>query len=151
MITCQVEKFSAMLREAKDIFPRHWEELALNKDKIGLSLDLKRYEQAEKDGMLHVVTVRSDGRLVGYFVAALVGHLHYKDAGLMAFTDIYYVLPEFRNGSGAKMLIFLEQSLRALGVTKMYLSCKVHQDHSELFKSLGYQPTDFIFTKYFGG
>jgi hypothetical protein len=150
MIRFRVEQFSDMLAEAQEIFPQHWEELAQDKDKITMAMDLDKYFAAEKMGQLHIVTVRADGKLVGYFFGVILGHLHYKDAGLMGHTDIYYILPEYRNGIGAQMFSFVEQSMKERGAKKIYLSCKAHQDHSELFKSLGYKMTDLMFTKYLG-
>lgn len=151
MIKFAVETWDAMLPEAEAIFPIHWQELAVDKDKIKLAIDNDRYRAMEAGGILHVLTVRSDRRLVGYYVAFLLPHVHYKEAGLMAFTDFYFILPKFREGgSGAKLFVEAEKTLRARGVTKAYLSCKVHQDHTELFERLGWKKTDFSFTKYFG-
>jgi hypothetical protein len=149
-ISCEfaVEPWADFWRDAKDeLIPKHYAELALNQGKIPLSPDIEKYEAAERMGMTHIVTVRSAGKLVGYFIAAIVGHLHYKDAGLMAQTDIYYLSPEFRKGTGLKMFAFLEESLKAKGVVKIYLSTKAHQDHGELFGRLGYQLSDRVFTK----
>ena len=36
MITCQVEQWPEFIEEAKPMLPIHWEELALNKDKVPL-------------------------------------------------------------------------------------------------------------------
>jgi N-acetylglutamate synthase-like GNAT family acetyltransferase len=147
-IAFAVEPFSQMVNEVQALLPGQWRELARDRD-IPLVMDTERYREAEKQNILHVVTVRADGKLVGYYVCVVMGHLHYKTAGPMAHTDLYYLRPEFRKagGVGARMFLFLEQSLKARGVVKIYLSTKVHQDHSELFEALGYRLTDKIFTK----
>lgn len=145
--TFQVEKIATFVPDAHLLFPLHYKELALDQDQIKFGFDAGRYLQFEQEGKLHIVTVRSDGRLVGYFIAVIVPHLHYKDAGLMAQTDMYYLLPEFRNGTGVKMLIEVERTLRQKGVTKFFISCKVHQDHSELFEKMGFAKTDVVFAK----
>lgn len=151
MITFQQEKWREFAKEAQPIFTKHWEELALDRDKIDLSLDHPKYEQLDEVGALHIVTVRKNGRLVGYFLSFLMIHPHYKEAGLMAVTDFYYLLPEARSGgTGAKLFIEVEKLLRKRGVVKVYLSCKLHQDHTKLFKRLGWRPTDTTFTKYLG-
>lgn len=129
---------------------KHHGELALDQDKIELALDLDRYEAMRAAGILHVVTMRDAWQLVGYFVAFLLPHVHYKNAGLMAFTDIYYVMPEYRRSGGAQLFIQAEKTMKERGVTKAYLSCKVHQDHSALFEHLGWTFTDKSFTKYLG-
>ena len=106
----------------------------------------------EKSGILHIVTIRSTGRLVGYYIAfVLPHHVHYSKAGIMAFTDIYYILREFRTGgTGTKLFIEAERTLRNRGVVKAYLSCKVHDDHTALFEGLGWKKTDYAFTKMLG-
>lgn len=148
MLKFQVEKFSAIRKEAEPIFERHWREVAVDQDGIQYAPDWSKYDQMESAGILHTLTVRFDGKLVGYFIALVLGHPHYSTSGPMAMTDVYYILPEFRRGgAGAKMLAALEHSLRALNVTKAYLSTKVHQDHSILFEQMGWKLTDKCFTK----
>jgi methylase of polypeptide subunit release factors len=150
MITYQVETWASMLPEASQIFPRHWEELALNQDKIKDDLDYERYALLAEKGNLHVVTARSNGILVGYAIFIIMTHGHYKSSGLMALSDMYYVLPEFRNGTGTRMFCEIERSLKEKGVILAMTSCKVHQDHSELFEKLGWQFSDKTFIKYLG-
>jgi GNAT superfamily N-acetyltransferase len=151
-ITYQVEDVETVLRDAAPLFPRQWEELGRDKDKIGgIAPHAARYRELEKMGLMHCVAMRADGRMVGYYVACVCEHLHYHGAGLMAHTDLYYVMPEFRRGGlGAKMLIFLQETLKARGVVKIYASTKAHSDHGALFEALGFKLSDRIFTKYIG-
>lgn len=151
MITFHVEHWREFEREANWIFPIHWKDVGLDHQRVQLSMDNPKYEQLDDLGLLHVVVVRSDGEIVGYYMAFMMVHPHYKDAGLMAVTDVYYLLPEFRTGgTGARLFAFVESSMKERGVTKAYLSCKIHQDHSELFVKMGWKPTDITFTKHLG-
>ena len=151
MITFQVEKWASYYPDAEPLMPQHWREMAMDQDRIKLSLDVPKYEQMEHNGVLHILTARDDGMLVGYYLAFIFPHFHYADAGLMAFTDIYWLKPEYRKGpTGALLFIEAERSLKARGVTKAYNSCKIHQDHTALFERLGWIPTDICFTKYLG-
>jgi GNAT superfamily N-acetyltransferase len=148
MIQFRTELFASFVKDARPLFTLHWEELALNKDKIKLSLDYSKYEKAEKDGLLHIVTARDKGQLVGYYTAAILPHLHYSDAGLMASTDMYFMLPEYRKGNnGALFLVAIEKTLKDRGVKKVYISCKAHHDLSPLFEALGYTFSDKMFTR----
>jgi GNAT superfamily N-acetyltransferase len=147
MLTFQVEKFAQFELDLRPIIPLHYEELALNKDRIKLDLDFRRYERIEQERQMLIATVRDDGRLVGYSVELVLPHLHYQNAGLMAWTDIYFVLPQYRNGTGARLIAFAERKLRELGVVKSYRSCKAHQDHTRLFEAMGYRHSDLVFTK----
>lgn len=146
MIAFQTEKMETFFRDGQVLFPQHYAELALNQDSIKLELDEERYLKAEQDGCLCIATARDDGRLVGYFVSAILRHLHYASL-LCAHTDMYYLLPAYRNGCGAKLLLFVEDLWRKLGAKKAYLSCKVKQDHSEMFKLLGFELSDYFFVK----
>jgi len=151
-LSFSVEQAAVVLRDAAELFPLQWQELGLNKDKIaGIAPNEEQYRLLEQEGHLHCVTVRIDGKMVGYYISSVLNHLHYKDAGLMAFTDLYFLSPEYRRGGiGTKMLLFLEQTLKARGVVKIYLSTKAHADNGPLFEALGYRFTDRIFAKYVG-
>lgn len=147
-MTFQVETWKDLRRDGESLFRVHWEDLAMDKSEIELSIDHARYDEMEAAKILHVLTARDDGKLVGYFVAFVLPHAHYNKAGLMAFTDFYYMSESARaGGAGAKLLIEAERTLRERGAVKAYLSCKVHQDHSPLFEKLGWRKTDFSFCK----
>lgn len=147
-ITYQRELLADFFRDAQVLFPQHYDELALNKGQIKLSLDVSRYEMLEKENALHIATVRDDGNMVGYFVSFLIPHMHYKDAGTMGMCDMYWLAPSHRiGGVGARFLCFVEKCMKELKVSKLYWSHKVHQDHSDLFKALGFTPSDIMYTK----
>lgn len=143
-----VEKYKVIWEEGeRGLFEKHWQDLAVDKV-IPWDLNHDMYTHMEEHGMLHVVTARHDDRIVGYHVGIIGPHLHYKSAGNMCYEDMYYLLPEFRKGGvGTRMFMFVETSLRGMGITKWFLSCKVHQNHSELFTALGFKNTDISFSK----
>jgi hypothetical protein len=68
MITAQIESFTASLPEFKPLFPLHWEELALEKDKVPLDPQYNIYEFKESMDELLFVTLREDGKPIGYFI-----------------------------------------------------------------------------------
>lgn len=149
-LTFQVESLAEWLLDLPPLIQPHFEELTLDKDFCKPELDIEKARNAEKSGVLLIVTARNEGELVGYWIGLLMTHLHYKSAGLMCYTDMYFLLPEFRKGgAGTRFLTFVENTLRERGVVKAYISCKVHQDHSALFKGLGWRPSDYLFTKRF--
>ena len=134
MLTFQVEKWADALPELRDLFPLLWDEVALDKDRLTSNCDERCLPPTvEKLNMLHVVTARDDRGATGRLscVSFITPHMHYKGAGPMAFTDMYFVREPYRAGVGTKLLMFLEQSLRARGVIKAYLSHKVAH-HSEV-------------------
>lgn len=148
MTTFHVEKWATFHRDAHPLFDMHWKELALDQAKIPLGLDSARFQVLCDQGLLHIVTARKAGVVIGYFVAIVMPHLHYKDAGLMAFTDMYFIRPGCRKGGcGVKLFTEAERTLRERGVVKAYLSTKVHQDHTQLFEKLGWRLSDKSFCK----
>lgn len=148
MLTFQHEKWADCVAEMRLIWPEHWASLALDQAQIRLGVDEAKYEQGEALGCLHIVTARADGTLIGYYYGMLMNHLHYRDAGVMCYSDVYYLKPEFRQGgAGARFMAFILASLKEAGVVKLYISTKIHDDHGALFERLGMQCTDRVFTK----
>lgn len=147
-MTFQQEKWADCVHEMREIWPEHWASLALDKEQIALACDEAKYEQGEALGCLHIVTARADGKLVGYYYGMLMHHLHYKDAGLMCYSDVYYLKPEYRKEmNGILFLRAVEKSLKDRGVVKLYISTKAHQDNGKLFEFLGMKLSDRVFTK----
>jgi len=142
----QVESVETWARESKDLVYAHWQELGLDLD-LEIAPDVEKMKILEGMGMFKVVTVRDEGRLVGYLLAVVNTHLHYKNSAQMLIVDAYYVSPECRSGTGVKLIRFTESLAKELGAIKIYFSCKVHCDHSALFKALGYRLSDYAFTK----
>jgi len=131
----------------RPLFSAHFRELGVNQHRLAARADEARYAELDRLGILFVITARCDGELVGYFVGFTMPHLHYLGAGLWAMTDMYYIKPEFRCGTGLKMFRAFKRLARERGCRFAVTSCKVHQDHSALFEKLGAKWTDktFIF------
>lgn len=148
MLTFQREKWADCVDEMRPLWSEHWAELALDRDHIKLGCDEAKYAQGEAAGLLCIVTGRMNGKLVGYYYGMLLQHLHYKDAGLMCYTDVYFLRPEYRKGpTGLRFLRAVMVKLKEIGVVKMYISTKVHQDHGELFEFMGMKLSDRVFIK----
>ena len=98
MATFQVEKFEDCWQEMAPYWPLHWEELALDKERIKPNADIERYISLSQNGILQVVTAREDGKLIGYHFSIIGTHLHYKHV-LMANTDMYWLHPYHRKGN----------------------------------------------------
>ena len=146
MTTFQVESVEKWAAESKDLVYAHWQELGLDLD-LEIAPDFDKMRQLEHLGMFKVITVREDGRLVGYLLAVTTTHLHYRTSAKMLIVDAYYVAPECRSGTGVKLVRFTGKLAHEIGAIKIYFSCKVHRDHSQLFLKMGYRLSDFAFTK----
>lgn len=151
MITFHVEPWCEFKRDAAYLWPKHWEEVAVNRDKIKLDVDYAQYDAMDAQGSLCVIAARSAGAIVGYWIGVIRPHLHYASS-LTAFTDIYFVDKPFRKlGAGQQLFAFVEQELRRRGVQKIFTATKLHLDHSALFKASGYSETEVVFTKLLEG
>lgn len=143
----KVERWAQFYPDSKALFPSHWKELALHQDEIPLSIDEEKYATLDAAGILLILTARYSGKLVGYYLWFLMPHPHYAAAGSMGLTDMYYVLPEYRAGVGARLFIASERELLKRGIVKAITSCKVHEDHSEFLERLGWTFSDKTFVK----
>jgi len=149
MISFQRETVDSWWNDAQPLIFDHWQELGLDTDLKG-DIAIDKLRILEANGLWLTMTARDEGKLVGYVVGLFSPHLHYQSSGPMMIVDMYYTKPEYRKGVGAKMLAFMEQTARELNAIKIYLSCKVHRDHTKLFMLLGYKLSDFAFTKRIG-
>lgn len=152
IITIKQERWATVAPDIGSITTLHWEMLGLDRDQIKPDMDYDRYAALDQSGMLHCITVRDGGKLVGYILTLISKNLHYKSSPPMGITDMYFLLPEYRNrgGIGVKMYLELERSLKGLGICRVHTSCKVHEDHQEMFEKLGWRLTDKTFSKYLG-
>lgn len=146
MTTFQVEPVAVWEVESAPLVYAHWQELGLDLD-LEIAPDFEKMKVIENIGMFKVITVRKDGRMVGYLLAIVSEHLHYRTSPKMLIVDAYYIAPDCRNGTGIGLVQFTEALAKDLGCIKVYFSCKVHEDHSRLFLALGYRLSDYAFTR----
>lgn len=145
-----VEDYKMVVSELRGYYQAHYDELASNKE-IPLAPDYAAYDELYRLHRLHVVTARRDGVLVGYFISTLGYHLHYRDS-LTAWTDIYYLRPDCRHGrNGVNLFKFMEDSLNAMGVERIYTSTKTELNNGPMLEALGYAPKEVVYTKILRG
>lgn len=150
MITCHVESFEKQIAELQVLLPLHYEELALNQDKVPLSPLYSVYIERERGGGLVFVTLRDAGELVGYFIGFVAPGLHYSTC-LTCTMDIFFVRADRRQGSaGVRLFRFVEAELRRRGVQRWFMGSKVHSDASALFKRIGAAPVETYYSKWLG-
>jgi GNAT superfamily N-acetyltransferase len=150
MITAQVEPYSKCLPELMECYDLHWEELALNKDKVPLDPQYDLYEARDDAGQLLLVTLRETGRLVGYFIGFIAPGFHYKTC-LTLTMDIFWTHPDVRGGfSGVKLFRLVEKEAKRRGVHRMFYGSKMHKDASRMFEYLKMEPVEIYYTKWIG-
>jgi GNAT superfamily N-acetyltransferase len=149
MITAHVESLTERLEEMKPLFPLHWAELALNKDKVPLDPQYGIYLARDAAGEVLFVTLREAGALIGYFVGFVAPGLHYRTC-LTLTMDIFYVHPERRGRGGITLFRAVEDEARRRGVQRWFAGSKCHADASWLFEHLGFERVEIYYSKWIG-
>jgi len=150
MITYAVEAWSDVQAEMAPLWVKHYEEVALNRDKMPLDPDFANYDAMESMGMLHIVVARKAGQIVGYHFTLVRPHLHYVST-LCGLTDIYWIAPENRTGrTPLRLFQFVESTLKARGVKKLFTGTKKSLDAGPLFEFMGWTEAERLYTKYIG-
>jgi GNAT superfamily N-acetyltransferase len=154
MVTYCLEPLSSARPELERLLPFHWKEIARDRDnpKFALKPDWASYHALEAMGQFAMMVVRVDGKMVGYHIGFVRPQMHYASS-LAFITDIYFVLPEHRQGRiGVQLFKETEKAMRARGVDKIYIGCKCaeHLDRTKLFERLGYSKIEYVFAKLIG-
>lgn len=150
MITAQVEELTPQLDEMKVMFPAHWEELALNKDKVPLDPQYDIYLARDAAGQVLFVTLRQDGEMVGYFVGFVAPGLHYKTC-LTLTMDIFWTRHDIRGGTaGLRLFRAVEKEAKRRGVDRLFYGSKLMKDASRLFAAMRCEPVETYYTKWIG-
>lgn len=144
------EMDESLVLEIKDLLKIHWEEIAMYKDKVVFDPDYDLYYKLNEDKKLLTITVRDEGRLVGYFLVFLFYHPHYKN-DLYANTDILFIDKKYRGGTTAYRLFkFVEKQLRKLDVSVFLISMKTQHPFEGLCEALDMNKHEITYSKYLG-
>lgn len=150
MATLQTEKFEDVIDEIKSLLDEHWAEIARHRDKIKLDPDYEKYQAMADAGVLHVITLRVEGVLAGYFVTMVMPNLHYKQT-IMSYCDILFIRKEHRGKwLGIKMFLYAERVMKDLGVEVIHIGMKLAQDFGPMLERIGYTEIDRTLEKYIG-
>ncbi len=152
MITAQVEPYATCLPELVAIYPSHWEELALDRDKPEAALDpmWEVYAQRDAEGQLLLVTLRETGTLVGYYLGFKAPGLHYRRC-LTYHMDICYVIPGVRGRFGGKRLLRkVITECKRLGVKRIFCGEKLHAPSGRLYEAMGFVPVEKTYSLWIG-
>lgn len=151
-ITFQKEMFVSIMPELPVLFYEHWKEVAVDRDKIALDIDWARYVSMEAQGILHVMTARDDGVLIGYYTALVMTHLHFKQSRT-AWSDMVFLLAPYRKTgkglltTGYLLICAAEKMLKNLRVEKSYLVTTTIVPVNILTKRLKYRPGEEMYSK----
>lgn len=145
----KLESYANVKHEIKPLIEAHYQEIALNKDKIKLNPDWKQYARLDRDGALRCFTARKDGKLIGYFIVIVSRSLHYMDH-LFANNDIIFLAKGHRRGlTGVKLIKYATDHLEREGVSLLMVNTKIHQPFDKILERLGYNKIERVYSKCF--
>ena len=149
------EKFSDISAELPPLFIRHWREVASYQKELPLDPHWERYFECSMLNILHPLTVRSNGVLVGYVFVLVYPHLHHQTA-LYAAVDGIWLDPAYRAGwTGIKMIQEVEKGMRRLGVKMLRFTSQIKFEtergtFGKVLERLGYAATEVAHDKFIG-
>lgn len=159
MITAHVERLQETLDELKPLFKPHFEELALNQDKVPLDPQYELYLHRESLGQVLLVVLREAGKIVGYFIGFVAAGMHYRTC-LTLTMDIFWLHPDYRDGDSldeleAHMLALqlfeaVRDEAKRRGVQRAFYGSKLHKDASRVFEELGMIEVERYYSQWLG-
>ncbi len=146
MITAHVESFTDHIEELQPLLAVHHAELAIDPIEIPLEPKWHLYKQRDAAGQILFITLRKEGRLVGYFIGFLVESLH-NDLRLCV-QDIFYVYgPERLQGGGTILFDAVEAEFRRRGGGRWIVACKTHVPADPFFRRHGFSEIEHSYWK----
>lgn len=146
----KVEPLQDILLEMAPLLVEHWLEIGVNREQIPLSPDFSKYIALQDAGVLHCVSVRVEGKLVGYSLTFLQPHLHYSK-NLFALNDIIFISKDYRKGTlGFKLIKFVEDEMKRKDVSKIVYHIKTAHNFGKILERLGYTAEEINYCKYIG-
>jgi GNAT superfamily N-acetyltransferase len=150
VIAFDIEKLEKVRNDIDPLLQLHWEEIAMDRDKIPLDPDWEAYEALERAGGLVILTVRVNEELIGYAFWYVRKHLHYKQTK-WAYNDVIFLKKEHRKqGLGGHLIRVCEEVLKEMGVDKIQWHVKATNDWTKVLEKMGYQMEDYVVGKYVG-
>lgn len=145
-VTFTIERFAEIEQEAQALAVTHWAETESSMyGEREYILDSAQYRALEAAGMLHIVTARSDGALVGYASFFVTYNQHI--AGMMGSLDGLFMAREHRGHSGIKLLRFALESLKVCGLALVQLSApESNAKVGKIYERLGAALTETVYT-----
>lgn len=149
-VTYQQEFMATVVPDMQSLLEQHWQEIAVNRDKIKLNPDWEAYADLESAGIARAFTARNGGILVGYFVVFCKQNIHYRDH-VFAVNDVIYLHPDYRKGmTGVKLIKFAEKCLAEDGVSVLVINTKTHRPFDAVLEHLDFSLTERVYAKYIG-
>jgi len=144
----RLETWAEYYRDCQELWKEHYEEIAVDKDRMPMMADVEYYEACDRVGYLQIMTARDDGKMAGYVITLVKGHPHYASV-LCGFEDMYFLSKPYRGGwTGVRLITEALKRLKARGVRKVFFHTKAFKNLGPLFERLGFKKTDEIYARW---
>lgn len=142
MTTIALIDINEALVAFRDDMLAHWQEVGFPG---AFDPDHDAYRKLGQLGMTFMLVARDDaGNMIGYSSTAVVPRLHQRTEP-MAVCDALYVVPAYRKGRTASMLIrATEQEAAQRGAVRMMWTCPTGSAFASAMKRRGYIPVEEI-------
>ncbi len=152
-LTFQVERFGQYQSDAEPLQLEHWREIASDKDRMPIGIDLHRFSLLDATGQLLICTARRGGWLIGYVAYVVCAHPHYATV-TCAFEDAYFLTASERTGNGlsfrkqvgVRLIEFSLERAKDRGAKQVKFHTKEIRSVAAVLKRLGMKKTDEIYT-----
>jgi hypothetical protein len=139
------ERLSEVQHDLDVLLPLHKDEVCMFGEDIVLDPDWQKYYTFDKLNMLHILTWREHGELVGYYITVVYRHLHYDF--LVADNDVLFVHPKYRGPDVIKFFRYVDFYLKDLGCKVAITTVKPTIDYRPLAEFLGYKLLEYKYFK----
>lgn len=144
MITFQKETYTSLFNDVNflELISENFQETGVLNDSFKLTPKWKMYKIMAMRNLLPLYSVREEGALVGFFIAFLVPHQHYKNL-MVAETDSFFLSKEKR--AGLLGYNFLKYAVDALKqeVDLIFFTTNIKRDLSGILTRLNFKLTDY--------
>lgn len=135
----RVERFADILPELEVLHRMHWAETEKHRHGLEMNPDIDAMLDDERRGEMLQFTVRHAGRLVGNMRVYLRTSRHTKTRYMVE--DTLYLVPVHRGGRTViRLLEFLEDCMRDIGVLELRSSTKKVNRTDKLLEFMGWTP-----------
>lgn len=147
------ERYQDIVQEAAPLIRRHWQEVGLAQDRLPLDVDWEQALRLAEGGILHVLTVRKEGTLVGFIFSYLLRSLFFSQP--WATVQGFWIDPIHRQGMiGVTLFKENEIGMRERGAVAVSVEALSHIEKErgtigKILKRLGYYHAGDMYIKVF--
>lgn len=124
-----------------------WMELEDEHKDVNYSPDWEAYQRMEDRGILRFISLREDGRLIGYASIISDHDIHRMNVRFASFRDIF--ITRSKRGYAARFVRFIEKHLSDLGIDRVWIGERIASGNKSgrFYEAMGYFPQELIYGK----